>query len=262
MPPLTPATPTWMCPRLGVPDVVELDVEADLVAVDLPLHVRFAVTVGIGRRDLVGTRQLGVEIHVVAGQGEATDRDHPRGRRSAGQQRLPSSHPHAVLPFDARREPRRRTGVVSTTVGRAGGIARKARTMNILYTATATATGDGRNGHVASDDGILDTDVRIPKEMGGAGGATNPEQLFAAGYAACFHSALKVVAGREGWTSPAPRSRHRSASAHSTTAGSASPSSSTCTPRPSTGRPPKRSSPRPIRCARTRTPRVATSTSP
>jgi lipoyl-dependent peroxiredoxin len=70
--------------------------------------------------------------------------------------------------------------------------------MNILYTATATATGDGRNGHVASDDGILDTNVRIPKEMGGAGGATNPEQLFAAGYAACFHSALKVVAGREG----------------------------------------------------------------
>jgi Ohr subfamily peroxiredoxin len=70
--------------------------------------------------------------------------------------------------------------------------------MNILYTATATATGDGRNGHVASDDGILDTDVRIPKAMGGAGGATNPEQLFAAGYAACFHSALKVVAGRDG----------------------------------------------------------------
>jgi osmotically inducible protein OsmC len=70
--------------------------------------------------------------------------------------------------------------------------------MNILYTATATATGDGRNGHVASDDGILETDVRIPKSMGGAGGATNPEQLFAAGYAACFHSALKVVAGRDG----------------------------------------------------------------
>ncbi|MET0327016.1 MAG: organic hydroperoxide resistance protein [Ilumatobacteraceae bacterium] len=70
--------------------------------------------------------------------------------------------------------------------------------MKTLYTATATATGDGRNGHVASDDGILDTDVRIPKAMGGAGGATNPEQLFAAGYAACFHSALKVVAQRDG----------------------------------------------------------------
>ena len=69
--------------------------------------------------------------------------------------------------------------------------------MQALYTATATATGDGRNGHTASEDGILDVDVRIPKEMGGPGGATNPEQLFAAGYAACFHSALKVVGGAE-----------------------------------------------------------------
>lgn len=69
--------------------------------------------------------------------------------------------------------------------------------MDVLYTATAHATGDGRNGHAVSDDGILDLDVRVPKEMGGPGGATNPEQLFAAGYAACFHSALKAVAGRE-----------------------------------------------------------------
>jgi osmotically inducible protein OsmC len=69
--------------------------------------------------------------------------------------------------------------------------------MDILYTATAHATGDGRNGHATSDDGILDVDLRTPKELGGAGGATNPEQLFAAGYAACFHSAMKVVAGRE-----------------------------------------------------------------
>ena len=69
--------------------------------------------------------------------------------------------------------------------------------MNTLYTATATATGDGRNGHATSEDGILDLDLRIPKEMGGEGGATNPEQLFAVGYSACFHSALKVVAGRE-----------------------------------------------------------------
>src|SRR5512132_287394 len=69
--------------------------------------------------------------------------------------------------------------------------------MDVLYTATAHATGDGRNGHAVSDDGILDVDVRIPKEMGGAGGATNPEQLFAAGYAACFHSALKLVAAND-----------------------------------------------------------------
>ena len=65
--------------------------------------------------------------------------------------------------------------------------------MNALYTAIATATGDGRNGHTESEDGLLSVDVRIPKEMGGPGGATNPEQLFAAGYAACFHSALKLI---------------------------------------------------------------------
>jgi len=70
--------------------------------------------------------------------------------------------------------------------------------MDPVYTATAASTGDGRNGHVQSSDGILDLDVRTPKEMGGSGGATNPEQLFAAGYAACFHSALKSVGKRAG----------------------------------------------------------------
>jgi osmotically inducible protein OsmC len=66
-----------------------------------------------------------------------------------------------------------------------------------LYTARATATG-GRAGHAVSDDGILDVNLRPPKEMGGPGGATNPEQLFAAGYAACFQSALGVVGRRAG----------------------------------------------------------------
>lgn len=63
-----------------------------------------------------------------------------------------------------------------------------------LYTAEATATG-GRNGNVKSSDGILDLEVRMPKELGGAASAayTNPEQLFAAGYAACFDSALNLV---------------------------------------------------------------------
>ena|ERR1700760_4188463 len=69
--------------------------------------------------------------------------------------------------------------------------------MDAIYTAVATASGDGRNGHTTSEDGLLDVDVRIPKEMGGPGGATNPEQLFAAGYAACFHSALKLVGSAE-----------------------------------------------------------------
>jgi Ohr subfamily peroxiredoxin len=65
--------------------------------------------------------------------------------------------------------------------------------VKILYSTTATATGDGRNGHTATEDGMLDVDVRSPVELGGPGGATNPEQLFAAGYAACFHSAMKLV---------------------------------------------------------------------
>lgn len=69
--------------------------------------------------------------------------------------------------------------------------------MTILYTAEATATGQGRDGRTRSSDGVLDHELAVPAEMGGPGGAaTNPEQLFAAGYAACFHSALQVVARR------------------------------------------------------------------
>lgn len=70
--------------------------------------------------------------------------------------------------------------------------------MDAIYTAKATSTGAGRAGHVTSDDGVLDKGLSVPKEMGGAGGdGTNPEQLFAAGYAACFHSALQLVARKE-----------------------------------------------------------------
>ncbi len=69
--------------------------------------------------------------------------------------------------------------------------------MTPIYTAHATATGEGRNGHVQSSDGFVDTDVALPKEMGGKGGHTNPEQLFAAGYSACFHSALQFVARKD-----------------------------------------------------------------
>lgn len=64
-----------------------------------------------------------------------------------------------------------------------------------VYTAIATSTGDGRaGGRTISDDGLIDLTLAIPKEMGGPGGATNPEQLFAAGWASCFHSAMKAVA--------------------------------------------------------------------
>ena len=66
--------------------------------------------------------------------------------------------------------------------------------MKTLYTGTATTTG-GREGHVTSDDGVLDLGLSMPKGMGGKGeNKTNPEQLFAAGYSACYGSALQVVA--------------------------------------------------------------------
>jgi lipoyl-dependent peroxiredoxin len=69
-----------------------------------------------------------------------------------------------------------------------------AAAMNALYTATATATG-GREGKIRSSDGMLDMPLAMPKELGGSGRlATNPEQLFAAGYAACFENALRRVA--------------------------------------------------------------------
>jgi osmotically inducible protein OsmC len=69
--------------------------------------------------------------------------------------------------------------------------------MAAVYTALATATGEGRNGHTRTSDGTIDLDLKVPTEMGGPGGGANPEQLFAAGYAACFHGALKLVAGKQ-----------------------------------------------------------------
>lgn len=69
--------------------------------------------------------------------------------------------------------------------------------MQVLYKAVATATG-GRDGQAKSSDGALDVKLAIPKEMGGPGGdATNPEQMFAAGYSACFIGAMKFVGGQE-----------------------------------------------------------------
>jgi Ohr subfamily peroxiredoxin len=69
--------------------------------------------------------------------------------------------------------------------------------MKAMYTATATAHG-GREGQVASDDGALSVTLATPRAMGGPGAAgTNPEQLFAAGYAACFQSAMLFVAGQQ-----------------------------------------------------------------
>ena len=75
----------------------------------------------------------------------------------------------------------------------------------VLYTAHAKATG-GREGRAVSSDNLLDVKLAPPKELGGMGGATNPEQLFAAGYAACFMGAVKHVAGAQKLTVPADAS--------------------------------------------------------
>jgi Ohr subfamily peroxiredoxin len=66
---------------------------------------------------------------------------------------------------------------------------------NTIYTAEAHVTGGRVDGHGRTSDGVLEVDLRLPTEMGGQGGGTNPEQLFAVGYAACFEGAL-AVAGR------------------------------------------------------------------
>ena len=68
--------------------------------------------------------------------------------------------------------------------------------MDALYTAEALSVGDARNGQAYLADRSLDLRMSVPKEMGGAGDGANPEQLFALGYAACFHSALKLVASK------------------------------------------------------------------
>ena len=67
---------------------------------------------------------------------------------------------------------------------------------NVLYTAEAHVTGGRAEGHGATSDGMLEVDLRTPLEMGGPGGGTNPEELFAVGYAGCFESALGAVARR------------------------------------------------------------------
>ena len=67
---------------------------------------------------------------------------------------------------------------------------------NVLYTAHAHVTGGRISGHGKTPDGELEVDIRVPKELGGEGGGTNPEELFAVGYAACFEGALATVARR------------------------------------------------------------------
>ena len=77
----------------------------------------------------------------------------------------------------------------------------------ILYSAKATASGAGRDGRTRTDDGVLDLSLSVPKGLGGGGGpGTNPEQLFASGYSACFLGALRAVAGKAKFDAPADTS--------------------------------------------------------
>jgi Ohr subfamily peroxiredoxin len=89
----------------------------------------------------------------------------------------------------------------------------------ILYTAEAVVEG-GREGHARSMDGRLVVDLSVPEAMGGGGPGTNPEQLFAVGYAACFQSALFAVANGRRWTRPSHRSSAGSGLARPGTAAS------------------------------------------
>jgi Ohr subfamily peroxiredoxin len=79
--------------------------------------------------------------------------------------------------------------MASTTIGD--------KMAKVLYTAEATVTGGRAEGHGRTSDGALEVELRTPPELGGEGGGTNPEQLFAIGYAACFEGALGVVGRRE-----------------------------------------------------------------
>lgn len=75
--------------------------------------------------------------------------------------------------------------------------------VNVIYKTSATATG-GRDGRARTEDGTVDVNLVVPKEMGGPGGeGANPEKLFAAGYSACFLGAMKAVSGKEGVKVPA-----------------------------------------------------------
>ena len=99
----------------------------------------------------------------------------------------------------------------------------KPMSIEVVFTEESTATGGGRDGHVKSSDGRIDLDTRPPKEAGGSGEGTNPEQLFSAGYSACFLGALRLVARNEKVTSMTrPESPPRSRSARTPPVASAS----------------------------------------
>jgi organic hydroperoxide reductase OsmC/OhrA len=134
--------------------------------------------------------------------------------------------------------------------------------MKVLYTAEAVIEG-GREGRGETSDGRLSVDLSVPEEMGGTGGpGTNPEQLFALGYAACFQSALLSVARGKGTDIAGSKLVARVVSAPPGRAASAWPSASTCTGRALSERRPRRSWPVRTSSAPTPAPPATTSTSP
>ncbi|GAA3431581.1 hypothetical protein GCM10018954_011820 [Kutzneria kofuensis] len=137
------------------------------------------------------------------------------------------------------------------------------KTMAALYTAEAIAIGEGRNGEVRSSDGVIDEVLAVPTELGGPGGdKTNPEQLFAAGYAACFHSALQAVARRQKITLPETSITAKVSLLPLDGGAFTLAVELTVTSRASSRALPTSSWPRRTRCARTPTPPAATSRSP
>ena len=132
----------------------------------------------------------------------------------------------------------------------------------VLYTAHAHVTGGRDHGHGRSSDGELEVDLRVPREMGGAGDGTNPEELFSVGYAACFESALATVTRRRRLDTGEVTIDSAVSLLPTGDRGSRSPSRSTWRCRQSTtGRRLCNSSEKPIRCARTPMPHEATSMS-
>ena len=133
--------------------------------------------------------------------------------------------------------------------------------MEVLYTAEATATGGRKNGHAYSADGAIDVQINPPNEVGGSGEGTNPEQLFAAGYAACFDNPWPRSPASRSSTPARPPSPPWSPSpstpreATASTSSSASPSPTSPATRPSPW------SPRPTAAVPTPEPPAATSTS-
>src|SRR3954451_24646685 len=146
----------------------------------LPLSSR-----GLGRRPL--TAETGVRIPVAV----LHDARPPGGFRRSGWHNNAPSKGTETQADGVRKRSRLRCASAACAMGHPVGMAKA------LYTAEATVTGGRAQGHGVTSDGVLDVQLRAPKETGGEGDGTNPEQLFAVGYAACFEGAIGAIGRRE-----------------------------------------------------------------